>query len=200
MVKVGYKKWDEREENLFYRKLSFSFTLACHFLNLDIFCLWKSVSYISSSGQYFTPICISMAALRAQPRWPLYGLTFRNIFLFSTRLFYSLRNEGKDTRLKGESRRLAPSSHPSALRQRSFRLRHGAPPTDCDVEVMPISLATWVLIVTFHYGQWQRGDPQPHLEDVTQGPMRRRQSWSDLEMSEHCAWDDTQILHPLQSK
>lgn len=68
---------------------------------------------------------------------------------------------------------------------------------DCDVEVMPISLATWVLIVTFHYGQWQRGDPQPHLEDVTQGPMRRRQSQSDLEMSEHCAWDDTQILHEL---
>lgn len=197
-------RWKRRKSvfsPLFYRKLSFSFTHVCHFLQIwTSFCLWKSVSYISSSGQYFTPICLSMAALRAQPRWPLYGLTFRNIFLFSTRLFYSLRNEGKDTRLKGESRRLAPSSHPSALRQRSFRLRHGAPPTDCDVEVMPISLATWVLIVTFHYGQWQCGDPQPHLEDVTQGPMRRRQSRSDLEMSEPCAWDDTQILHLLQSQ
>lgn len=162
---------------------------------MQSFYLRKSVSYMSSSGQYFTPICLSMTALKAQPRWPLYRLTFRNIFLFPTRLFYSLRNEGKDTRLKGKSRRLAPSSHPSTLWQRSFRPRHRAPPTDCNVEVMPISLATWVLIVTFHYGQWQRGDPQAHLEEVTQGPMRRRQNRSDLEMSEHCAWVDTQILH-----
>lgn len=93
-------------------------------------------------GAIFYSICLSMVAVRAQPRWPLEGLTFRNIFLFSTHLFSSVRNEGKDTRLKGESRRLASSSHPSALRQRSFRLRRRPPPTDCNAGAMPITLAT----------------------------------------------------------
>lgn len=78
--------------------------------------------------------------------------------------------------LKGEERRLAPSSHPSALRQLSFRLSHNAPPTGSNTGVRPISLATRVLIVTFHYSQWQRGDSNDHLEEVRQGPMLRHQS------------------------
>lgn len=42
--------------------------------------------------------------------------------------------------------------------------------------VKPISLATRVLIVTFHYSQWQRGDSNVHLEEVRQGPVLRHQS------------------------
>lgn len=122
--------------------LLFLFTCSPFLTIPDIFLPVKRLAYQSPAGQYFTPICLSMVAVRAQPRRPLEGLTFRNIFLFSTHLFSSVRNEGKDTRLKGESRRLASSSHPSALRQRSFRLRHRAPPTDCNVGAMPISLAT----------------------------------------------------------
>lgn len=37
----------------------------------DIFWPVKHVAYKSPAGQYFTPICLSMVAVRAQPRWPL---------------------------------------------------------------------------------------------------------------------------------
>lgn len=164
-VKVGCKKYDEREDILLCllsRYIPAQLNTVLLFLHRcslfltvpDIFLPVKRVAYQSPAGQYFTPICLSMVAVRAQPCWPLEGLTFRNIFLFSTHLFSSVRNEGKDTRLKGEPRRLASSSHPSALRQRLFRLRRRAPSTDYNAGAMPITLATWALIVTFHYGQW----------------------------------------------
>lgn len=81
-VKVGCKKCDEREDPLicllsrFCLLLLNTVLLFIHkcspFLTIpDIFLPVKRVAYKSPAGQYFTPICLSMVAVRAQPRWPL---------------------------------------------------------------------------------------------------------------------------------